>query len=221
MDIDQGLPYHSYSINEAFKSLDSERGGFGEEHARERLRQIGNNKLKEKQEKSLIRIFIDQINNPVIYLLAAATIVSFLFHDIPEAIAIIIVIIFNGIIGFWMEYQARTSMSTLKKLDRLTVRVVRNGEDNETDSTNLVPGDVIILKAGNLVPADGRIIDCVDFTTDESPLTGESLPVKKQSDSLAEETPLADRKNMVYKGTSVTNGKAEVLQSQLPACIRR
>ena len=209
--MDQGLPYHSYSIEKVFRNFESTRHGLDKEQAARRLHQIGKNRLKEKQEKSLFRIFIDQINNPVIYLLTAAATVSFLFQDIPEAIAIIVVIIFNGIIGFWMEYQARTSMASLKKLDRLTARVVRNGEDSEINSENLVPGDIIILEAGNLVPADGRLIECANFSTDESPLTGESLPMEKDSAPVKEQTPLADRNNMVYKGTSVTNGNAEVL----------
>ncbi len=208
MKIDQHLPYYQFNIEETFKKLGTEQSGLSGEEARRRSDLYGLNKLKEKEEKSLFRIFIDQINNPVVYLLAGATTVSFLFNDIPEAVAIIIVIILNGVIGFWMEYQARSSMASLRNLDRLGALVVRKDEEMTIDSEQLVPGDIIRLSAGNLVPADARIISSAELTTDESALTGESLPVNKRPDVPAEDSGIGDRTNMVYKGTSVTGGKA-------------
>ena len=124
MKIEQHLPYYRFDVIETLNKLDTETSGLSMEEVKIRKERFGLNKLEQKKQKSLFRIFIDQINNPVIYLLAGATVVSFLFSDIPEAIAIIVVIILNGIIGFWMEYQARTSMASLRALQLLFLNLL-------------------------------------------------------------------------------------------------
>jgi len=202
---------HSHSIDEIYQSLNTSGDGLSCDEVDRRRKKYGRNRLKEQGKKSLFSIFLSQVNNPVIYLLLAAMTVSFIFSDIPEAIAIIIVILLNTLIGFWMEYRAQASLDALKKMDPLTTHVIREGEEEETNAEELVPGDLIHLEAGDLVPADARIVTVSELSVDESPLTGESLPVDKQADPLDESTQVADRTNMLFKGTAVTTGRTQAV----------
>jgi len=206
---DPDKPFYRLSAEDTADLLNTGESGLTEQEVKKRRKQTGLNRLAEKKEKSLFQLFVSQLNNPVIYLLVAAAAISFIFSDIPEGIAIIVVILLNTLIGFWMEYQARGSMKALKKIDKLKTRVIRNGELTEIDAEYLVPGDVINLEAGNLVPADARILSASEFTVDESPMTGESVPVEKSAGTLDKEAGVADRTNMVFKGTAITGGKAQ------------
>jgi Ca2+-transporting ATPase len=134
---DQFVP-HALSVDDVLKEFNSKKEGLTEKQASEKFDQHGSNVIESKKQKSLFRLFLDQVNNPVIYLLMGAVAVSFIFGDIPEAIAIIVVIILNTAIGFWMEYQARTSVKALKKLNRLQAHVKRNGETTKIDAANVV-----------------------------------------------------------------------------------
>lgn len=203
--------FHSLSVEEACHAIDSTEEGLSSEEVGERLQRFGKNRMAEKRKRSILSLIISQVNNPVIYLLVAAATISFIFGDIAEAIAIIIVILLNTIIGFWMEYRAQTSLESLKKMDKLTARVSRDGKVVQMDSEVLVPGDVIHLEPGDLTPADARIIYASELSVDEAPLTGESVPVDKVTGKLEEDVGVADRTNMIYKGTAVTNGKARAL----------
>ncbi len=176
-----------------------------------RRSEFGPNRLEEGKRKSLFRIFLDQVTGPVVYLLAAAAILSFSFGDIPEGIFIIAVILLNAAIGFWMEFQARRSMRALREMDKLEADVLREGSWSFIDAVELVPGDMVRLEAGDLVPADGRVVEAAELEANESTLTGESLPVAKHSEALSEATVLADRENMLYKGTSITRGRARMV----------
>lgn len=190
--------------------VDPEKG-LSDDEVSSKLKEHGHNQLEEAEKQSIWQLLWSQINNPVIYLLVAAVIVSFSFGDIEEAIAIIVVIILNTAIGFWMEYQAQQSMEALKKMDKITTRVIRQGQEKEVDALGLVPGDVLVIEAGTVIPADARIFEGNEIKVDESALTGESLPVEKSNETLEGETPLAERKNMLYKGTAVTNGKGKAI----------
>ncbi len=202
------LKFYTLSAGEIFNELDTSHKGLTNEEGNKRRKKFGKNKLEKGREINLWEILFSQIKNPVVYLLVAAALIAIIVGDIPEGIAIAVVILINTIIGFWMEYQARESMKALKKMDKTTAKVRRNGELTEIDATEIVPGDVIYLEAGMLVSADGRIFDESELAIDESPLTGESVPVNKTTDKIdKKDTPVADRKNMVYKGTAVTNGK--------------
>lgn len=202
---------HALTVEDILNELDSKKEGLRKSQVSEKLNQHGKNIIERKKQKSLFQLALDQINNPVIYLLLGATVVSFIFGDIPEAIAIIVVIVLNTAIGFWMEYQARTSVNALKKLNRLKAKVKRDGEIREIDAAKVVPGDIVSLEAGDVISADARIISFTELKVDESPLTGESLPVEKNSKILEENTALAERKNMLFKGTAVTHGKTEAV----------
>lgn len=189
----EASPYHALSTDAVLEYLDSTEDGLSADEARKRRKQNGPNRLRKQKRKSVFRIFIEQINNPVIYLLAAATGAAFIFGDIAEGMAIIVVIILNTAIGFWMEMQARKSMRALQNMDRITATVVRGGERQEVDAERLVPGDVLIIEAGDLIPADARVLKAAELRIDESPLTGESVPVAKSKDPVKENAALGDR----------------------------
>ncbi len=199
--------YFDIQVDEVFNELDVSKDGLDNEEVKKRKDKYGPNKLREYKQKSLWEILLSQINNPVVYLLVAAATISFIFSDIPEGIAIVVVILLNTIIGFWMEYQARQSMQALRKMDRIMARVKRNDKSGQVDAEDIVPGDIIELEAGDLVPADARLFETSELQVDESPLTGESVPVEKNTNKVKSKTPVADRTCMVYKGTSVTGGK--------------
>jgi Ca2+-transporting ATPase len=211
MEENQHTSIHTLTVEETIHKLSSDDQGLSTEEIKKRMQKHGLNKLKEQKQKSIWEILWSQINNPVVYLLVAATVLAFAFDDTPEGIAIIVVIILNTVIGFWMEYQAQQSMQALKKMDKIMARVIRGGERQDIDAEEIVPGDILLLDAGNLIPADGRILDASDFQVDESPLTGESVPVEKSPQKVEEDTPVADRTDMVFKGTSVSSGSAKVI----------
>jgi len=203
--------FHAQPVDDILKSFDTSEKGLDNEEVSRRRDKYGKNELEEREQKSWLQILLSQLTNPVIYLLVAAVIVSLVFNDIPEAIAIAVVIILNTVIGFWMEYQAQSSLEALKKMDVLYASVSRSGEINEIKAEELVPGDIVHLEAGDLVPADARVITESELKADESALTGESVPVDKQTDPVDKETPLADRTNMLYKGTALASGKAKAV----------
>lgn len=166
---------HARKPKEIIEELQShQERGLSQNEAEKRLETYGPNQLQEHEEKSLFQILIDQINNPVVYLLTAAAVLAFLFGDLPEGVAILVVLLLNTIIGFWMEYRARQSMNALREMDKVTAKVLRDGEVKEMDAEHLVPGDIIKLEVGDLIPADGRLIEVSELSIDEAPLTGES-----------------------------------------------
>ncbi|MGK7369304.1 MAG: cation-translocating P-type ATPase [Candidatus Halalkalibacterium sp. M3_1C_030] len=189
-------------------SVTSEKG-LSDREVQERLETYGYNKLREHQKKSLWAILWDQLKSLIILLLAVAAVVSFLYNEILEAWAIIAVIIINTAIGFFTEIRAVRSMEALLKMGKVKTRVRRNGEIMEVDAVELVPGDIVVVEAGDIITADIRIIESSKLQADESALTGESMPVGKDSESIDEETILAERRNMLYKGTAVTRGAGE------------
>lgn len=191
-------------------SADPENGlSKGEAH--KRLKKYGRNKLAESKNRSIWDLIISQVNNPVIYLLTAAAILAFSFGDVPEGIAILVVLLVNTVIGFWMEFQAQKSMEAIRKMDRIEARVIRNGNKSLIDAEEVVPGDLLLIEAGDLVPADARIVEATELKVDESPLTGESVPVDKASEVIEEEKQVADRTNILFKGTAVTAGRGSAL----------
>lgn len=180
--------------------------GLSQEESAKRLEEFGTNSIKHEKKKSLWLIFLNQFNSALVYLLIVAAGLSFFFQEWLDGSAILVVILINALIGFYMEYQAERSMEALKKLSILPAKVIRNGTTTEINAEELVPGDLIFLEAGDMVPADGRIARSSQLQVDESALTGESIPVEKQVAQLKEETTLAERTNMLYKGTFVTKG---------------
>ncbi len=187
--------------------------GLTSEQIEERQKQYGPNQLKEQKGPSALTILIDQFKDFIIWVLLFAAIVSGLLKEWVDAIAIIAIVILNAILGFIQEYRAEKSLAALKKLSSPTSKTVRNGKHGNVPSSELVPGDIIELEAGDYVPADSRIVWVTsNFFVAEASLTGESSPVPKTSIILPEEEiPLAERANMVYAGTSVVSGRAKAI----------
>src|SRR6185437_4536681 len=156
--------------------------GISPPEAEKRARRFGPNSYKTQSSKSIWFIFIQQFRSPIVYLLLFGAGVSVYFRDYLDAIAIIIVILNNALIGFFMELQARSSMNALKKMDVILAKVIRDGATREIPSEQLVPGDLISLEAGDLVPADCRLVKVHQLQCDESVLTGESLRSDKNTE---------------------------------------
>lgn len=206
----------SLSFDEVVEELDSNlRDGLTEQEVKKRLSKFGKNKLREYKRKSLLVILADQFKSLIIFLLLIAAVSSFLFGDYLDAWAILVVVLISAAIGFVTELRAVRSMEALYKLGHVHTRVLRNSTVILADAETLVPGDIVLLEGGDIVTADLRIFESSRLQTDESVLTGESLPISKQTDPLPAETVLADRKNMLYKGTAITrgSGKAVVVET--------
>ncbi|ELR72612.1 cation-transporting ATPase [Fulvivirga imtechensis AK7] len=206
--------YHAKEVEELLTSFNTDLNkGLSNAEARKRLVQYGPNILIEKKQKSIGRILLDQFTSPIVWLLIAAGTLAFFLGEIPEGIAIAIVVIINTFIGFFMEWQALRSMLELKKMGRAKTKVFREGTRKELDSVQLVPGDIIYFEGGDLITADARLIVQHNLAIKEAALTGESAQVSKHTEKLPEDTVLADRTNSVFKGTLVArgNGKAIVV----------
>lgn len=185
--------------------------GLTKEEAENRTLIFGPNIYERKRPPGIALIFVKQFQSLVVYLLFAGALISLYFRDLAEAVSILVVIFINSIIGFAMEWQARNATTALSKMEVITAKVLRDGFLTELPALRVVPGDMLQLEAGDVVPADGRLIDARQFRCDESALTGESQPVDKQVQAVEADTTLADRRNMVFKGTSVVNGNGTVV----------
>ncbi|HKK78667.1 MAG TPA: HAD-IC family P-type ATPase, partial [Phaeodactylibacter sp.] len=207
-------PPYTQAVPEVATALHADlEAGLTTAEARLRLQQYGPNLLEKQQQKSLWRILLDQFASPIVWLLIGAAALAFVFGEVPEGTAIVIVILINTLIGFFMEWQALRSMQELRKMGRAKSTVWRSGKQQQIDSVQLVPGDLLLLQAGDLVTADARLVEQHNLAVKESALTGESVQEHKHTRELPPQTPLADRDNSVYKGTVVTrgNGKAIVV----------
>ena len=183
--------------------------------ATRRLSEFGRNELEESGARSPWLIFLDQLKELMVVILIIAAVISALLGDYNDAIAIGAIVILNAVLGFSQEYRAEKAMAALKKLSVPTVKVRRDGKVSEISAKELVPGDVVLLEAGNFVAADCRVLDSANLQTQEAALTGESMPVGKSSAALSQpDLALADRHNMVYLGTHVTAGRGEALVAE-------
>uniref|UniRef100_UPI0030DB7187 cation-translocating P-type ATPase n=1 Tax=uncultured Marinobacter sp. TaxID=187379 RepID=UPI0030DB7187 len=179
-----------------------------EDEAQERLKRYGPNQLRVAQSQPWWRILLGQFQSIVIYLLGGAAVLAFATGRLPEGFAVLAVLLVNTTIGFVSEWKAVRSMAALRRLGEHMTRVRREGSERETAASEIVPGDIVLLEAGDLVPADLRLLEAEHLRVNEAPLTGESVAVSKLTDTLASDTDLADRNNMLYKGTSIADGTA-------------
>jgi len=185
--------------------------GLARDEAAQRLAEHGPNTLPESEHRSLWRVFARQFASPLIYILFVASIIAFAMGHRGDSVVILIVVIINAAIGTVQEGRAERSMEALRRLSALKVRVVRGGQEDIIDAHDLVPGDLVILSAGDAVGADARLLESAALEASEAALTGESLPVAKLPEPLAEDTPLADRRNMVYSGTHIAAGRGKAV----------
>ncbi|MFP4536777.1 MAG: cation-translocating P-type ATPase [Dichotomicrobium sp.] len=180
--------------------------GLNRQDVRRRLRRYGRNKLAEQRIRSIWSILVDQLKSLVFALLLAAALVSFSFSEPVQGVAILVALLLNIAIGFFTELRASRSMEALKRLERTEATVRRDGTSRRIEASGIVPGDIVVMNAGDIVPADLRVLEAGNLTSDESSLTGESVPVAKSVEPVGEDAPLAERASMTFKGTAVANG---------------
>ncbi len=183
--------------------------------SQKRLEQFGLNQLPKTKKFSILALFLSQFSSLIVWILIGALIISGILGEWQDALAIGVIVLLNAIIGFVQEYHTEKSIEALRKLINPTSRVVREGIEQIISSQLIVPGDLVMLEAGDHVPADGRIVRALSFATQEASLTGESISIVKTVDQLTQEKlMLGDRKNMVFMGTSVVNGKGVMLVTE-------
>lgn len=205
-------PFHAQPAETVLARLQTDADkGLAEADVLLRRRQYGENSLPQQKAKPLLRIFLEQFLDPIVYLLIVAAALSFTFGDWTEGIAVVVVILLNASIGFFMEWQAVRSMEALQKMAQTAATVLREGQARRIPALELVPGDIILLEAGDVIPADARLIRHEHLAVQEAALTGESLQEEKAPAPLPENTPMADRLNMLYKGTMATRGTAKAI----------
>jgi Ca2+-transporting ATPase len=201
--------FHQVNIEYTLAELKSTPQGITGDEARRRLAQYGPNVLIEPKKKTVLVMFLGQFTDFMILVLIAAAVISGIIGEASDTIAIVVIVLLNAMLGFGQEYRAEKAIAALKKMAASNAVVLRSGEHQTIPASELVPGDVVLLEAGNIIPADMRLIEAVRLKVEEAALTGESVPVEKQADVIREESlPLGDRKNMLYKGTFVTYGRA-------------
>jgi len=199
--------WYSIKSDEAIKLLESDSvKGLSEKEAAERLGVFGHNELPKKKKESKIIRFLKYFNDILIYILLVAAVITLFLTHYVDTVIIILVAIVNATIGFLQENKAEKALEDIRKMLSLKAIVIRDGNRAEIDASDLVVGDIAVLNPGDRVPADIRIIKSDHLQTEESPLTGESVPVEKKTEALPENTMLADRINMVFSGTTVSSG---------------
>lgn len=203
------IDWYRISGEETLGNLESSRRGLTSQQAQERLKEKGENVLEEGKRKKAWQVFLEQFQDLLVIILIAAAVISMLSDNVESTIVIFAVIILNAVLGTVQHEKAQKSLDSLKAMSAPTARVMRSGQLVEIPSAQVVPGDIVHLEAGELVVADGRLLESHILQTDESSLTGESGGVEKQAEALhgKEQIPLAERSNMVYSGTLVTGGR--------------
>jgi len=199
--------WHNLEISEVLISLDSKREGLSHGEAQRRLAQFGPNELAEKKKISPWVIFFEQFKNFLIIILLVAVALSAIIGEVADAIVIFAIVLFAAGLSFIQEYRAERAMEALKRMAAPSASVLRDRMEIEISATELVPGDIILLRTGDKIPADARLIDAVNLKTDEASLTGESIPLEKTGKAVMGEASIGDRKNMVFTGTAAVYGR--------------
>ena len=210
------MEWYQLEIEAALGRAKSSRQGLSGAEAARRLTECGPNRLAEQKQAGLFQRFLQQMADPMIVVLLAAAAVSggaaaVAGESFADVFIILAVVVINGVLGVYQEHKAEQAIQALQKLTAAHSRVLRGGRSLEVASEELVPGDVVLLEAGDAVPADGRLMECVSLRTEEAALTGESLPVEKNTRPAGANTPLAERRCMAYLGSTVRYGRGKLL----------
>ena len=199
------MKYHALTIEQTLKSLKTEKGGLSVTQSKQRSDKVGPNKISQKKKKGLILRLLEQFKDFMVIVLLISSIISFVTsiieqnNDYIDSIIILVIVFLNAIMGVVQEYKAERAIESLQKLSVPKARVLRSNKEITIDSENLVPGDVILLSRGELVPADARLIQSHDLKVEESSLTGESHSVSKDALSVcSENAQIAEKHNMVF-----------------------
>lgn len=209
MDNHKQVPWHASDLSHVYEALETSEEGLSDAEAEKRLKETGRNELRSKPPRTIMQMLKEQIADPMILILIGAAILSAILREWTEATVIFTIVIVNAVIGIAQEKKAQSSLEALKKMSAPTARVLRQGEESVIPAAEIVPGDIVFLSDGDMIPADMRLIESANLKIQEASLTGESVPAEKDADELLpEECPLADRINMAYSSSIVTYGRA-------------
>lgn len=203
--------FWSIPTEELLRSLDTREVGLDEAEAQRRLKQYDANQIKPGKRSSSLRLLLAQYSSPIILLLIFASVLSFFLHEVTGAIIILLIIMISGLLGFWQERRAADAMDDLLSIIQVKATALRDGKYMDVPMESIVPGDIIILKAGDIIPGDCRIIESKDLYLNEAALTGETYPAEKKAETIEPDAPLARRKNSLFLGTNVVSGTARAV----------
>lgn len=208
--------FYNQSWEEVVRILGSNAEfGLSDEEAFLRQKKFGKNQLPGEKSLSGAKILFNQLKSPLIYILIIAGFITLFFKEWADAIVIFGAVILNTLVGFFQENKASKALSALKKIVKIEAQAIRNGNEKNIDSADLMPGDIIVFTTGNKIPADARLIESHHLMINEAPLTGESTPAQKRNEVLPQGTLLADRDNMVYMGCVIDNGKGKAIVTSI------
>ncbi len=203
--------WHSIESEEVLKAVNSSIVGLTEQEVKKRLKKFGHNELPREKSLSKLRLFLNQFNNPLMFVMVITITISIVLKHYTDAFIMFLVVISNVVVAFYQENKAGNAIQSLKKMVKINARVVRGKDEKQVESQYLTIGDIIILEAGDKVPADARILECRSLKVNEASLTGESAAVEKTSVVLPDKTQMTDRKNMLFMGTVVEEGFAKAV----------
>ena len=206
-------PYWSQDEAALAAALGSGPAGLSSDRAAAQLALVGPNSVEDAPRLSALRLLLRQFESPLVLILAVAAAISLALQQWVDAGIILAIVLGSSLLSFFQEYRASTAVEELKKRLALTCRVVRDGVEQEVPVSTIVPGDHVLLSAGNLIPADGLVIEAQDFLVSEASMTGESFPVEKRPGIVSPDAPIAARTNAVFLGASVRSGTARSLPS--------
>lgn len=198
-------------IKELFKEFEVTTSGLSSAQAQSRLKVYGPNKVREEKRTPAIMVFLSQFKSPLVWILIGAMGISVAVQEYIDVAVIGVIVLINAVLGFVQEYRAERAIDALKSMVSLKATVLRDGKQVQISAEDIVPGDILVLAAGDKVAADARLIDAVNLRTQEAALTGESAPVAKKTTVLKSEVQVGDQANMVFSGTTVVNGHAQAL----------
>ena len=206
------MKHFTKSKKQLFEEFETTSTGLTDEEVKKRRKKYGENKFVEKEKDGLIKIFFNQFKDSLVIILLIAAIISFFSGNKDSTVVIVLVLVLNSILGAWQTVKAQKSLDSLKKMSSPKCKVIRDHEQLEVDSSELVPGDIVIIEAGDIVPADGRVIENFSLLVNENSLTGESNSIEKTDEVLHyEDLALGDQVNMVFSGSLVNYGRAKIL----------
>ncbi|MFP3984415.1 MAG: cation-translocating P-type ATPase [Candidatus Bathyarchaeia archaeon] len=203
--------WHSKPIEAVFEEMETGPLGLTEEEAKRRLEKYGPNELREAKRVTALQIFLNQFKDVFVIMLIIATAISFAVGETTDALTIAAIVVLNAIVGFVQEYRSEKAMEAMKKLTAPKARLIRNGKEVMVPAKEVVPGDIILLEAGDRVPADSRLIETVELKTDEAVLTGESTQVEKGTGVVEEDAPVSEKRNTLFTATYVTYGRGKAV----------
>jgi Mg2+-importing ATPase len=203
--------FWSISVTEMLLKLETAKDGLTGDEAGQRLARYGANILKPPKRSDMLTLLLAQFKSPIILILFFATGLSFFLRDPVDAFIILSIVLVSGLLGFWQERGAANAVEKLLSIVQIKAAVLRDGNSREIPVEQIVPGDIVILNAGDIVPGDGLVQESKDLFVDEAMLTGETFPVEKAAALLPAETPLGQRTNALWMGTHVVSGSATTL----------